>query len=337
MYATCLYCHGNLGRNDIVPRFTVGRRLAFDSTKGRLWVICRHCARWNLSPLEERWEAIDECERQFRRTRIRVSTDNIGLAELRNGMTLIRIGRPLWPEFAAWRYGRRFSRRRIKTGLAAGSIVTGALGATAGAVVAGFGGIAFVAAYAAGLWVMDEGPKRRPVTTFRFRDRWCHLTQDHAEATRIFSDGRRDRYGVAFHHADGVELVRGAEVRQVLSQVIPTLSPFGGGHREVTGAIELIDKAGSAKVCIEDTLERATRDSGFFTQFPVEVRLALEMSLQEEGERRALDGELVALERAWREAEQIAAIADGLLVPAEVLERIAGLRRGQRRPAWGFA
>jgi hypothetical protein len=50
------------------------------------------------------------------------------------------------------------------------------------------------------------------------------------------------------------------------------------------------------------------------------------MSLQEDTERRALDGELAALEKAWREAEQIASIADSLLVPVEVLERIAGLR-----------
>jgi hypothetical protein len=40
--------------------------------------------------------------------------------------------------------------------------------------------------------------------------------------------------------------------------------------------------------------------------------LALEIALHEESERRALQGELVALELAWREAEEIAAIADAL-------------------------
>jgi hypothetical protein len=25
-----------------------------------LWVVCRHCERWNLSPLEERWEAVEQ-------------------------------------------------------------------------------------------------------------------------------------------------------------------------------------------------------------------------------------------------------------------------------------
>ena len=62
--------------------FPVGRRLAFDQRRGRLWVVCRKCGKWNLTPLEERWEAIESCERLFRDTRKRTSTENIGLAKL---------------------------------------------------------------------------------------------------------------------------------------------------------------------------------------------------------------------------------------------------------------
>jgi hypothetical protein len=36
------------------------------------------------------------------------------------------------------------------------------------------------------------------------------------------------------------------------------------------------------------------------------------MALHEESERRALEGELTLLESAWREAEEIAGIADRL-------------------------
>jgi hypothetical protein len=42
-------------------------------------------------------------------------------------------------------------------------------------------------------------------------------------------------------------------------------------------------------------------------------QLAVEMALHEESERRALEGELAALEAAWKEAEEIAHIADSLL------------------------
>ena len=201
MYATCLYCHSHLGRNDRLPRFPVGRRIAFDSARGRLWVVCRSCARWNLSPLEERWAAFDECERLFRATRVRISTDNIGLVELPDGMSLIRIGQPLWPEFAAWRYARRFRSRRVKTSIAAGAILGSAAGIALGAVALGFGGLAFAGAYAAGLWVADEGPKRRPAAAFRVHHRLVRLTQEDAEATRVL----QHRYEVTF---DGFALLQ---------------------------------------------------------------------------------------------------------------------------------
>src|ERR1700712_3764436 len=111
MYSTCLFCNADLGRNEAIEAFPVGRRLAFDAAKGRLWVVCRACERWNLTPLEERWEAIEACERAFRATRLRVSTEEIGLARLREGLGRVRIGAPQRPEMAAWRYGDQFGRR----------------------------------------------------------------------------------------------------------------------------------------------------------------------------------------------------------------------------------
>jgi hypothetical protein len=85
MFATCLHCASNLGANESIEAFPVGRRLAFDPANGRLWVICRSCERWNLSPLDERLEAIDVAEKLYRDSRLKVSTDNIGLARLNEG------------------------------------------------------------------------------------------------------------------------------------------------------------------------------------------------------------------------------------------------------------
>jgi hypothetical protein len=110
MYSTCLFCNSDLGANTVLPTFPVGTRLAFDARQGRLWVICPACERWNLSPLDERWEAVEACERRFAATRIRYSTDNIGLAYLPEGLALVRIGPALKPEIAAWRYGRLLGR-----------------------------------------------------------------------------------------------------------------------------------------------------------------------------------------------------------------------------------
>ncbi|HEY9227347.1 MAG TPA: hypothetical protein VIP11_11910, partial [Gemmatimonadaceae bacterium] len=144
MYASCLFCTKPLGNNESLETFPVGKRLAFDAAKGRLWVVCPHCERWNLTPLEERWEAIEQAEKLYRDTRRRVATDNIGLAKLAAGTTLIRIGEPLRPEFAAWRYGDQFGRRRRRQMLIAGggvaalgAIVVG--GVSAGVGIGGFG------------------------------------------------------------------------------------------------------------------------------------------------------------------------------------------------------
>src|SRR3954471_16441660 len=133
MYSTCLFCHSDLGTNESIESFPIGRRLAFDAAQGRLWVVCRKCERWNLTPMEERWEAVEQCERLFTSTRLRVSSDNIGLSRLSEGLELVRIGKALRPEIAAWRYGDQFGRRRRRY-----MIGTAAVGVAAvGLVVAG--------------------------------------------------------------------------------------------------------------------------------------------------------------------------------------------------------
>ena len=136
MFKTCMFCNRPLGTNEVIEHFPVGRRLAFDAERGRLWVVCRKCERWNLSPVEERWEAVEMCERLFRDTRVRVSTENVGLAKHPEGLELVRIGRPIRPEFAVWRYGDQFGRRRkgaLLGTLAATAVFTGIMaGASSG-------------------------------------------------------------------------------------------------------------------------------------------------------------------------------------------------------------
>src|SRR5688500_10988732 len=105
MYRTCIFCSADLGSNEVVEHFPVGGRLAFDAFKGRLWAVCSKCGRWNLAPIEERWEAVEEAERHFADARQRVQSENIGLARMRDGTRLVRIGKALPGELAAWRYG----------------------------------------------------------------------------------------------------------------------------------------------------------------------------------------------------------------------------------------
>jgi hypothetical protein len=45
VFTTCIFCNRPLGQNTAIEAFPVGRRLAFDGGKGRLWVVCRKCER----------------------------------------------------------------------------------------------------------------------------------------------------------------------------------------------------------------------------------------------------------------------------------------------------
>ena len=132
MYSTCLFCTKDLGSNEVLETLPIGRRIAFDSGQGRLWVICGSCGRWNLVPFDSRLETIDRCEELFVSTRMRFATDNIGIARLREGLELVRIGTAQRPEFAAWRYGDRFASRRRRNLIIGGTLIVGGVGAVLG-------------------------------------------------------------------------------------------------------------------------------------------------------------------------------------------------------------
>lgn len=329
MYSTCLFCHAALGANEVVEAFPVGRRLAFDAERGRLWVICRRCARWNLTPLEERWEAIEMCERLFRGTRLRASTDEIGMARVAEGTELVRIGRPLRPELAAWRYGDQFGRRRRRAALAAGAgvgaagltLVGGPLlglsfGGAAAAVTAVWNAVALRRSLRRGLRVHDAAGIPIIVDAQEIR----HL------ALGVSADG--EAWSLHVHHRQGEAIMEGRPALRAAAVLLPALNPLGGPRGDVREAVAFVDDCGTVDRVFTRTAHAGrARDGGlgtpitdarFVYALPTAVQLALEMAANEEHERLAMEGELAELQRAWRDAEEIAAIADDLLLPESI-------------------
>src|SRR6185503_18136866 len=131
MYRECFVCGRDFGENASIAHLRIGRRIAFDVERGRLWIVCRRCGQWCLTPVEDRWEAIEECEALFRGAEARVSTANVGLARFPD-VELVRIGSPERDEIANWRYGPRFERRKRRA-----KIVGGVLGALTGLAIVG--------------------------------------------------------------------------------------------------------------------------------------------------------------------------------------------------------
>ena len=345
MYSTCLFCTSSLGRNDSIEPFPVGRRLAFDAARGRLWVVCRKCGRWNLSPIEERWEAVEECERRFRATRLRVSTEQIGLARLPEGLELVRIGAPERPEFAAWRYGDQFGKRRRRTIAIVGASVV------VGGVLLATGSLAWLKATvpAGGLlyqipnWLNLYRHHRRVV--LRVPDARGHLhvvRQRHVSAAQLVR--HEERWALRVAHEDGSTLLAGEEAVRAASHLLATLNHAGAFQKTIAAAVTRLESLGGPEAMFQGVAQddpgdarrpRWTMDEGVrsriprasLTRLPTVDRLALEMAANEAHERRALEGELAALADEWREAEEIAAIADDLLLPDGV---DAGMRRARR-------
>ena len=350
MYSTCLFCNSSLGRNEAVEHFPVGRRLAFDADRGRLWVVCRKCGRWNLSPLEERWEAIEECERLFADTRLRVSTDQIGLARVREGLELVRIGRPQRPEFAAWRYGDQFGKRRLRTIAAVGGAVA------VGGIMFATGSFAVLKAAVPGGGLLWQIPNL--VNIYRMKkviaarahtpdgDVLVRLGQ--VQQTQLIrSDASERGWALRVHHDAGSTIVAGDEASRVAGQLLARINSAGAFQRTVREAVGRLEESGGpdafmARMAKDDpgphhnvrwTMAEGARariPPASFSRLAGVDRLALEMAANEETERRALEGELALLEAAWAEAEEIAGIADSLTLPAEVEQRAKRLRDGAR-------
>jgi len=329
MYSTCIFCHAALEANDTIEHFPVGRRLAFDSERGRLWVICRRCRQWNLTPTEERWEAIEECERFYRDTRLRVSTDQIGLARLPSGVELVRIGRPQRPEFAAWRYGDQLGRRRRAAFVKIG-IGLGALGALAvGGAVAGIGIGSFG-------WIIGQmgerivtGSPERIVARLTTPDAGEIIVRGkHLSHLQLI--GARDAgWQLGVPHRKGIVTVQGDSAVQAMGKLLPELNRFGGSRVRVSEAVSLIERETDPLRFI-DFATRQAMNLGKPTIYalPEATRLALEMAAHEDSERRALEGELALLEQAWKEAEEVAAIADNMFLPSFVEDWMRKHRKG---------
>jgi hypothetical protein len=381
MYRHCIFCLSSLGANEALESFPVGSRIAFDAWKGRLWAVCPKCMRWNLAPIEERWEPVEEAEKRFRDARLRVHSENIGLAKLPDGTRLIRVGQALPGELAAWRYGAELLRRRRRGLIVGGALGVGLIaygGLFAAGVLGGAAGlINFVnlgLQYRASRKLVhrlsaEESPTGAPLEIRRYQlsgaritpgagdgDVALHLPHAFDPAPRRRADGR-----VVWSPPEPLVLT-GPAARRVLARAMVYANERGASKSRIEEALRIIGDAGGAEPFLrgvagraptlglpavldfraasvslrslrgalrgelvparptEPQPGRAARDPQARLSRP--EALAFEMALHEEAERRALEGELAQLEAAWREAEEIADIADRL--PSDPLEEWRG-------------
>jgi hypothetical protein len=330
MYRTCAFCNGTLDGDGGPSGLGVGRRLAFDEWKGRLWVICPKCARWNLAPLDDRLERIETVARAAGEGRVAAATEQVALIRWRT-YDLVRVGQPRRLEFATWRYGERLKARRREQLKFVLPVTVAAVGLAVAVNVAAGGSV--------GVFVWNMPTIARTMYTGMVGRRRVHLVEPvicercgtvlqlrakHVAYARVVGQAQADValiLSCPACRAEGAMLV-GRDAQAALRQGLTYLAIARAGRQRVEDAARLVVGAGGPHQLIRDVARRALT----LRSLAPERRLALEMAVDEQLE-------VEELERQWRDAEEIAEIADGMLSTSAELE--AELQRLKKRESPG--
>ena len=335
MYTTCAFCAGALGGDGGGSGLAVGRRFAFDAWRSRAWVICQRCGRWNLTPFDDREATIAALERMATGGRVAATSDQVSL--MRNGSyDVVRVGKPPRPEYATWRYGERVKareRERLKFIIPATAIAIGGMVAFNFAVG---GSMAYIVGQIPGaadnIYTRMVGNRMVPGIESPVCARCGHvmvLRAKHVQDARLTHTAHEDIallmmcpackvYGAQLEGPDAeqalragltfVNLKKGKKIKRKAEEAAGYVDRHGGPERFIRVTTR-IEKPVSALVGAE--------------------ALALEMAVDEQAELREL-------ERQWQQAEEIANIADGLLVDPSIEAELEAVRRragGLRKPA----
>lgn len=328
MYRSCAFCNGKLDGDGGPSGLGVGRRLAFDEWKGRLWVICPRCARWNLAPLDDRLERIELLARAAGDGRVAAATEQVALIRWQ-AYDLVRVGKPRRLELATWRYGERLKARRREQLRFVVPVTVAAVGLAVAVNVAAGGSLGVfvwnMPTLARRLYTGMVGRRRVTLVEPPICERCgtvLELRAKHVAHARVIGQPRADvalLLSCPACRAEGAMLV-GPEARAALRQGLTYMAVARAGRQRVEDAARLVEGAGGPDQLIRDVARRELT----LRSLAPERRLALEMAVDERME-------VEELERQWRDAEEIAEIADGMLSTTTELEEALRRLKDRRR------
>ena len=327
MFRTCAFCNAPFDGDGGPSGLGVGRRLAFDEWRGRLWVVCSKCSRWNLTPLDDRLERIEAVARAARDGgRIAAATEQVALIRWQR-YDFVRVGKPLRVELSTWRYGERLRTRQRERMKVVVPLTVAAVGLGIVANVAAGGGLgvfvwnlhrlvdqAYIGIVGNRKVLLSEPPICAHCGSL------MQLRARHVQHARVVPDAHAEvavLLSCPTCRREGAQLT-GLDAAQVLRQGLTYLNVTRSGRRKAEDAARVVDQVGGPDRLLRDVARRELT----LRSLRPERRLALEMAVDERAE-------VEELERQWREAEEIAEIADGTLSTSEQLEE--ELRRLKRK------
>jgi len=289
-------------------------------------VVCPRCSRWNLTPFDDRLERIEAVARAASQGRIAASTQQVALIRWER-YDLVRVGKPPRVELATWRYGERLRNRQRERMKVVVPLTVAAIGLGIAANVAAGGGFGVV------VWNVHRLADRFYVWLVGGRKvqlveppicahcgTLMQLRARHVQYARIVPD-RHAEMAVVLScpkcRQEGAQLT-GTDAIQVLRQGLTYMNLDKGGRRRAEDAAREVDQVGGADQLVRDIARRELT----LRSLRAERGLALEMAVDERAE-------VEELERQWKEAEEIADIADGTLGTSTEIEN--ELRRLKNR------
>ncbi|MBI4543278.1 MAG: hypothetical protein HY705_09620 [Gemmatimonadetes bacterium] len=330
MYTTCAFCSGPLGGDGGPSGLGVGRKLAYDGWKSRAWVICAKCARWNLTPFDTRLDIIAALDRMAGAGRVAASSDQVALIRF-GPYDIVRVGRPPRVEMAGWRYGERIKARERERLKVVVPVTVAAIGVAILVDVAAGGGVGFMVGQLPNIGdsVYTELVGNRKIAVEPPVCATCGnimlLKAKHVRHARISRTTHHDLsllLSCPRCRSLGAELAGSdAELALRAGLTYVNLKRRKRIKKKAEGAALYLERHGGPETFIVNTarLEKP------IAALHGEEALALEMAVDEQAE-------LKELEREWRKAEEIAAIADGLLVSPGVEAKLKELKAKDQPP-----
>ncbi len=289
-------------------------------------MVCPRCSRWNLTPFDDRLERIEAVARAASQGRIAASTQQVALIRWER-YDLVRVGKPPRVELATWRYGERLRNRQRERMKVVVPLTVAAIGLGIAANVAAGGGFGVV------VWNVHRLADRFYVWLVGGRKvqlieppicahcgALMQLRARHVQYARIVPDQHADMavlLSCPKCRHKGTQLT-GTDAIQVLRQGLTYMNLDKGGRRRAEDAAREVDQVGGADQLVRDIARRELP----LRSLRAERGLALEMAVDERAE-------VEELERQWKEAEEIADIADGTLGTSTEIEN--ELRRLKNR------
>ena len=328
MYRTCAFCSGALGGDGGGSGLGVGRRFAYDGWKSRAWVICQRCGRWNLTPVEDRLDTVAALDRMAAAGRLAAATEQVVLVRA-GAYDVVRVGQPPRIELAGWRYGERLKARERERLKVVVPLTAVAVGAAIAVNVAAGGSMGFfvwqIPQLGSGIYTGLVGNRKveiEPPVCARCGT-IMHLRARHVQGARLARTAHQDLallLRCPRCDAEGA-LLEGADAERALRHGLTYVNLKKGRRvkRKAEEAARVVERHGGPQELIADAARRELKVGSLRGA----DGLALEMAVDEQAEVREL-------EREWHRAEEIARIADDLLVPPTVEDELKRLKgRGQ--------